>query len=166
MTGGTVVVLGRTGRNFAAGMSGGIAYVLDAQPASGSTPRWSTSTRSTSDLDQVHALVRRHAEETTPTVARRCSTAGPTASRFSQDHAEGLQPVLEASEAAERDGRDPERDHGGGGPTCREDPQGDPDTARATAARRAEPSGCGLAGGLRRCPDGLLPVSASRPGAA
>jgi len=29
MTGGTVVVLGQTGRNFAAGMSGGIAYVLD-----------------------------------------------------------------------------------------------------------------------------------------
>jgi glutamate synthase domain-containing protein 3 len=29
MTGGTVVVLGLTGRNFAAGMSGGIAYVLD-----------------------------------------------------------------------------------------------------------------------------------------
>ncbi|MEA2989002.1 MAG: glutamate synthase large chain, partial [Alphaproteobacteria bacterium] len=29
MTGGLVVVLGRTGRNFAAGMSGGVAYVLD-----------------------------------------------------------------------------------------------------------------------------------------
>ena len=29
MTGGVVVVLGRTGRNFAAGMSGGIAFVLD-----------------------------------------------------------------------------------------------------------------------------------------
>jgi len=29
MTGGTVVVLGRTGRNFAAGMSGGVAYVYD-----------------------------------------------------------------------------------------------------------------------------------------
>jgi glutamate synthase domain-containing protein 3 len=29
MTGGRVVILGRTGRNFAAGMSGGIAYVLD-----------------------------------------------------------------------------------------------------------------------------------------
>jgi glutamate synthase (NADPH/NADH) large chain len=29
MTGGTVVVLGETGRNFAAGMSGGIAYVYD-----------------------------------------------------------------------------------------------------------------------------------------
>ncbi len=31
MTGGRVVVLGRTGRNFAAGMSGGIAYVLDLE---------------------------------------------------------------------------------------------------------------------------------------
>ena len=30
MTGGTVVVLGETGRNFAAGMSGGVAYVYDA----------------------------------------------------------------------------------------------------------------------------------------
>jgi glutamate synthase (ferredoxin) len=29
MTGGRVVVLGETGRNFAAGMSGGVAYVLD-----------------------------------------------------------------------------------------------------------------------------------------
>jgi glutamate synthase (NADPH/NADH) large chain len=29
MTGGIVVVLGRTGRNFAAGMSGGVSYVLD-----------------------------------------------------------------------------------------------------------------------------------------
>ncbi len=33
MTGGTVVVLGATGRNFAAGMSGGIAYVFDADGA-------------------------------------------------------------------------------------------------------------------------------------
>ncbi len=31
MTGGRVVVLGKTGKNFAAGMSGGIAYVLDEQ---------------------------------------------------------------------------------------------------------------------------------------
>jgi glutamate synthase (NADPH/NADH) large chain len=31
MTGGTVVVLGKTGRNFAAGMSGGVAYVLDVE---------------------------------------------------------------------------------------------------------------------------------------
>ncbi|HKH71374.1 MAG TPA: glutamate synthase large subunit [Vicinamibacterales bacterium] len=36
MTGGRVVVIGRTGRNFAAGMSGGVAYVLDTD---GSFPR-------------------------------------------------------------------------------------------------------------------------------
>ena len=48
MTGGTVVVLGRTGRNFAAGMSGGIAYVYDERPAlspSVATRRWSRSSR-------------------------------------------------------------------------------------------------------------------------
>jgi glutamate synthase (NADPH/NADH) large chain len=33
MTGGSVIVLGRTGRNFAAGMSGGMAFVLDLQPS-------------------------------------------------------------------------------------------------------------------------------------
>lgn len=33
MTGGRVLILGRTGRNFAAGMSGGIAYVYDLEPA-------------------------------------------------------------------------------------------------------------------------------------
>ncbi|XP_051142950.1 glutamate synthase 1 [NADH], chloroplastic-like isoform X2 [Andrographis paniculata] len=36
MTGGTVVVLGKTGRNFAAGMSGGIAFVLDINSTFGS----------------------------------------------------------------------------------------------------------------------------------
>jgi glutamate synthase (NADPH/NADH) large chain len=33
MTGGAVIVLGRTGRNFAAGMSGGMAFILDIDPA-------------------------------------------------------------------------------------------------------------------------------------
>src|SRR5207249_10067113 len=42
MTGGTVVVLGRTGRNFAAGMSGGIAYVYDEEGTF--APKCNTST--------------------------------------------------------------------------------------------------------------------------
>ena len=44
MTGGRVVVLGQTGRNFAAGMSGGIAYVLDEAGdfQTAATRRWST----------------------------------------------------------------------------------------------------------------------------
>ena len=49
MTGGVVVVLGKTGRNFAAGMSGGIAYVLDEDDTlreRAATCRWSSSSRS------------------------------------------------------------------------------------------------------------------------
>ena len=49
MTGGRVVVLGETGRNFAAGMSGGLAFVLDedgALPLARATRRCSTSSRS------------------------------------------------------------------------------------------------------------------------
>ena len=52
MTGGRVVVLGKTGRNFAAGMSGGIAYVLDVAgdvPAALQPARWSISSRSSQD---------------------------------------------------------------------------------------------------------------------
>jgi glutamate synthase (NADPH/NADH) large chain len=47
MTGGTVVVLGKTGRNFAAGMSGGVAYVYDedGQFAGAATPAWWRWTR-------------------------------------------------------------------------------------------------------------------------
>jgi len=48
MTGGRVVVLGSTGRNFAAGMSGGIAYVLDADG--------SFETRYNRDLVELEAL--------------------------------------------------------------------------------------------------------------
>jgi glutamate synthase domain-containing protein 3 len=48
MTGGVVVVLGQTGRNFAAGMSGGVAYVLDEDgdiSRRAATWRWSNSSR-------------------------------------------------------------------------------------------------------------------------
>ena len=53
MTGGRVVVLGPTGRNFAAGMSGGYAFVLDldegrVNPELVELGRWSRATRPTS----------------------------------------------------------------------------------------------------------------------
>ena len=63
MTGGRVVVLGRTGRNFAAGMSGGIAYVLDAGRGSSgaATARWWISSRSSDpeDVELVQRLIAR-----------------------------------------------------------------------------------------------------------
>jgi len=68
MTGGRVVVIGPTGRNFAAGMSGGVAYVLDEH---GEFPRNCNKEMvqqyALDDEDEVklvHAMIRRHVEYT------------------------------------------------------------------------------------------------------
>jgi glutamate synthase domain-containing protein 2/glutamate synthase domain-containing protein 1/glutamate synthase domain-containing protein 3 len=68
MTGGRVVVLGATGRNFGAGMSGGIAYVLDV---TGDFPRRCNLTMvgleelaDPEETQQVRAMIQRHAEYT------------------------------------------------------------------------------------------------------
>ena len=77
MTGGRVVVLGPTGRNFAAGMSGGVAYVLDLDRRRGSTARWSTSSRSTDDdREFLRDIVEQHVAETGSPVAGSCSPTG------------------------------------------------------------------------------------------
>jgi glutamate synthase (ferredoxin) len=75
MTGGRVVVLGPTGRNFGAGMSGGIAYVLDV---TGEFPKRCNLTMvgleklvDPEETQQVRALVQRHAESTGSERARR-----------------------------------------------------------------------------------------------
>ena len=68
MTGGRVIVLGPPGNNFAAGMSGGIAYVLDEHGDFGraATRRWSSSTRSKTPRrsKKSAAMIRKHAEYT------------------------------------------------------------------------------------------------------
>jgi glutamate synthase domain-containing protein 3 len=69
MTNGTVIVLGLTGRNFAAGMSGGIAYVYDEQ-GDFSTRRCNKASVdlepliSQEDVDRVRALLERHRDLT------------------------------------------------------------------------------------------------------
>ncbi len=88
MTGGTVVVLGATGRNFAAGMSGGIAYVLDEEemfakrcntaqvalervlPAA-AQPDDGTRHRDSADEDLLKSLIEKHLAETGSQQARR-----------------------------------------------------------------------------------------------
>ena len=67
MTGGRVVILGRTGRNFAAGMSGGIAYVLDREKRF--TARCNPGMVDLEELDDadvetVRGLILRHVEQT------------------------------------------------------------------------------------------------------
>jgi glutamate synthase domain-containing protein 3 len=74
MTGGRVVVIGRTGRNFAAGMSGGVAFVWD--PDGDFHLRCNQemvgleSLEEEEDLELVHGLLMRHVEYTESTVAR------------------------------------------------------------------------------------------------
>ena len=75
MTGGRVVILGSTGRNFGAGMSGGIAYVWDPE---GEFPKQCNSetfelegVTDTADIEELHALVKKHYLYTDSTVAKR-----------------------------------------------------------------------------------------------
>jgi glutamate synthase domain-containing protein 3 len=73
MTGGRVVVIGRTGRSFAAGMSGGVAYVLDGagdfkrrvNPGMVDVEPLARD----EDAEEVRALLRRHVRYTESTVA-------------------------------------------------------------------------------------------------
>lgn len=92
MTGGIVVVLGRTGRNFAAGMSGGIAYVLDEEgdfarycntamvelqtvkpaDAPADVPAWATVDNDMTRFDaaRIYRLIERHYQYTQSARAR------------------------------------------------------------------------------------------------
>ena len=74
MTGGRVVVLGRTGRNFAAGMSGGIAYVLDEDGAFAGRCNMELvgfDPLEDDDVEALRALVEEHLERTGSPVAAR-----------------------------------------------------------------------------------------------
>jgi glutamate synthase (ferredoxin) len=75
MTRGTVIVLGKTGRNFAAGMSGGLAYVLDED---GSFPGRCNmgmvelhTFADAAEASHIHALLVRHHQYTDSPLARR-----------------------------------------------------------------------------------------------
>jgi glutamate synthase (NADPH/NADH) large chain len=75
MTGGRAVILGPTGRNFAAGMSGGIAYVWD--PHGDFAPKCNTGTvdleavEEDEDIAELREMIELHREYTGSTVAAR-----------------------------------------------------------------------------------------------
>ncbi|MBZ4410745.1 glutamate synthase large subunit [Myxococcus sp. XM-1-1-1] len=75
MTGGVVVVLGPTGRNFAAGMSGGTAYVLDREMAFRQRCNLEMveleSLVDESEIWLVHGMIERHLRHTHSSLARR-----------------------------------------------------------------------------------------------
>jgi glutamate synthase (NADPH/NADH) large chain len=74
MTGGIAVILGRTGRNFGAGMSGGIAYVLDTDGDFQSrlnTEMVAIEPMTDEDREKLQDLIAAHREETGSPVAER-----------------------------------------------------------------------------------------------
>ncbi|MET7621236.1 glutamate synthase large subunit [Streptomyces sp. NPDC005408] len=103
MTGGHAVVLGETGRNFAAGMSGGVAYVIDLDRDNvNSGNLGAIEPLSDSDKQWLHDVVRRHEEETGSTVASKLLAEWSVAvDRFSKIIPTTYKAVLAAKDAAE-----------------------------------------------------------------
>ncbi|QHS09540.1 glutamate synthase-related protein [Sinimarinibacterium sp. NLF-5-8] len=119
MTGGTVVVLGKTGRNFAAGMSGGVAYVYDEDgqfaqrcnsaqvdlaavlPAAEQQQADIVLHNGQSDEDQLLALLRAHLAHTDSPRARAILDQWPTSrARFVKVFPHEYQRALRAHERA------------------------------------------------------------------
>jgi len=100
-------VLGRTGRNFAAGMSGGTAYVLDLDECRVNRELVDLGPVGPSVAEELRALVVRHHEETGSQVAEDLLLDWPGAvARLTEVMPRDYRRVLEARAAAERDGLD------------------------------------------------------------
>lgn len=107
MTGGRAVVLGPTGRNVAAGMSGGIAYVLDLDPLSVNQEMVQLQRLSAEDLRWLKDAVTKHHKHTGSAVA--ASLLGDWTRRagaFTKVMPGDYQRVLEAMRLARAEGRD------------------------------------------------------------
>jgi glutamate synthase (NADPH/NADH) large chain len=107
MTGGTVIVLGDAGRNFAAGMSGGVAYVLDLRPVRVNPELVDLQPVDDADRELLQTLVGKHRAETGSTLAGRllADWAG-TVRRFTKVLPRDYQRVLQARARAEAEGLD------------------------------------------------------------
>ena len=111
MTGGTVVVLGRTGRNFGAGMSGGTAYVVDLQPELVNVEAVRSGELSLAPLDDddaalVESLLVRYAQDTGSPVAAEL-LEGDWRPRFTRLLPTEYARVRRALAQAEAEGLDP-----------------------------------------------------------
>jgi glutamate synthase (NADPH/NADH) large chain len=107
MTGGRAVVLGGTGRNLAAGMSGGVAYVLDLDPALVNQEMVDLQRPGADDLRWLRETVQRHHELTGSGIASSLLGDWPRRSAaFTKVMPRDYQRVLEAERVARAQGRD------------------------------------------------------------
>ena len=107
MTGGRVVVLGKTGRNLAAGMSGGIAFVLGLDPSMVNTEMVQLQRLELEDFTWLREVVARHARLTGSTLASSVLSDWPRRSaQFTKIMPTDYQRVLTATRMAKAEGRD------------------------------------------------------------
>jgi glutamate synthase (NADPH/NADH) large chain len=107
MTGGRVVVLGKTGRNFGAGMSGGIAWVLDLKEHRVNRELVELGPVTGEAAAELEQLVRDHFEETGSRIAEELLADWETSlTRFTEIMPRDYRIVLEAKAKAEADGLD------------------------------------------------------------
>jgi glutamate synthase (NADPH/NADH) large chain len=108
MTGGVAVILGTTGRNLGAGMSGGVAYVIDLDPGRVNPEMVDLDPLSADDVGRLHAILRRHAEETESVLAGELLAEWPSsARRFTTVMPKDYKRVLRLRAEAEEKGMDP-----------------------------------------------------------
>jgi glutamate synthase (ferredoxin) len=101
MTGGRVVVLGRTGRNFAAGMSGGEAYVYDPDGSFAKRCNFEMidleKLVNPSEIDEIEAMIQRHYEYTDSPVAKEMlENWGATVQKFAKVMPRDYKRVMDA----------------------------------------------------------------------
>jgi glutamate synthase (NADPH/NADH) large chain len=110
MTGGKVVILGSTGRNFAAGMSGGVAYVYDPQgelPSNLNGEMVELEALDSDDVEYLHGTIQAHVDATDSAVGQRILADWPGQQRhFAKVMPRDYKRVLQAIAKAERDGAD------------------------------------------------------------
>ena len=110
MTGGKVVILGSTGRNFAAGMSGGVAYVYDPDgelPPNLNAEMVELEALDSDDVKYLHDITQAHVDATDSAVGQRILADWPGQQRhFAKVMPRDYKRVLQAIAEAERDGAD------------------------------------------------------------
>jgi glutamate synthase (NADPH/NADH) large chain len=106
MTGGKVVVLGKTGRNFAAGMSGGIAYVLNINVENVNAEMVELEELDASDKEFLTQILKDYVDETDSTIARKL-IQNKDLSGFTKVMPREYKRVLLAQAQAKLDGTDP-----------------------------------------------------------
>ena len=105
MTGGRVAILGKTGRNVAAGMSGGVAYLLDLDERLVNREMVDLEPLEDGDVETLRRMLTEHAAETGSSVAQGLLDE-PDWARFTKVMPRDYKKVLLAMEQARQDGTD------------------------------------------------------------